>query len=89
MKIKSITSLDDGMNIDRAAMLWENIEGFAAYSFNKSHSVEYTLISWITMWLKVYYPAEFYAAAMTVIEKEDQLTGLVADAQAKAAHPAA
>jgi DNA polymerase-3 subunit alpha len=35
------------------------------------------------MWLKVYYPAEFYAAAMTVIDKEEQLTGLVLDAQAR------
>lgn len=72
-----------GMAPDRAELLWETILGFAGYAFNKSHSVEYTLISWATMWLKVYYPAEFYAAAMTVIEKEDQLAGLVGDAQGK------
>lgn len=86
MKIKSIRPLDDGMSEASAEQLWSAIEGFAAYSFNKSHSVEYTLISWITMWLKVYYPAEFYAASMTVIDKEDQLAGLVADAQAKKLH---
>lgn len=38
------------------------------------------------MWIKVYYPAEFYAAAMTVIEKEEQLAGLVGDAQSKKLH---
>lgn len=83
MKVKSITPLNDGMEKRVAEKYWEDLAGFAAYSFNKSHSVEYTLISWITMWLKVYYPAEFYAAAMTVIEKEDQLAGLVADAQGR------
>jgi DNA polymerase-3 subunit alpha len=76
-------AVKSGMDKTRAEMLWETILGFAGYAFNKSHSVEYTLISWVTMWLKVYYPAEFYAAAMTVIEKEEQLTGLVGDAQAK------
>lgn len=83
MKIKSIKPLNDGMSEASAEQLWSAIEGFAAYSFNKSHSVEYTLISWVTMWLKVYYPAEFYAASMTVIDKEEQLVGIVADAQAK------
>ena len=83
MKVKSITPLNDGMEKRVAEKYWEDLAGFAAYSFNKSHSVEYTLISWITMWLKVYYPAEFYAAAMTVIEKEEQLAGLVSDAQGR------
>jgi DNA polymerase-3 subunit alpha len=72
-----------GMPADRAGLLWETILGFAGYAFNKSHSCEYSLISWITMWLKVYYPAEFFAAAMTVIDKEDQLASLVGDAQFK------
>lgn len=75
-----------GMARGRAQLLWSAIEGFAQYSFNASHSVEYTLISWVTMWLKVYYPAEFYAAAMTVIDKEEQLAALVADAQSKRLH---
>lgn len=72
-----------GMTGEAADAYWENLASFAGYGFNKSHAVAYTLISWVTMWLKVYYPAEFYAAAMTVIDKEDQLMGLVADAQAK------
>jgi len=71
-----------GWDAARAERLWTDIEGYAAYSFNKSHAAEYSLISYMAMWLKVYYPAEFYAAAMTVIEKDDQLAGLVTDAQA-------
>jgi uracil-DNA glycosylase family 4 len=83
MKIKSIKPNDDGMAEYTAQSLWSNIEGFAAYSFNKSHSYEYSLISWITMWLKVYYPAEFYAGALSVVENEDKQASLIADAQSK------
>jgi DNA polymerase-3 subunit alpha len=71
-----------GWGAAQADRLWTDIEGYAAYSFNKSHSYEYTLISYMTMWLKVYYPAEFFAAAMTTIEKDDQLAALMMDAQA-------
>lgn len=67
----------------KADALWTSIEGYAAYSFNKSHSYEYSLISWVTMWLKVYYPAEFFAAAMTVIDDDTKLASLVTDAQSK------
>lgn len=70
-----------GMERYKAESLWETILGFAGYGFNKSHSYEYSLISWVTMWLKVYYPAEFFAAAMTVIDDEAQLAGLVIDAR--------
>jgi DNA polymerase-3 subunit alpha len=83
MKIKSVTPNNDGMGAMNAAALWSNIEGFAAYSFNKSHSYEYSLISWITMWLKVYYPAEFYAGALTVVDNEDKQASLITDAQSK------
>lgn len=76
-------AVSSGMSEDAAGKLWDTILGFAGYAFNKSHSAEYALISWVTMWLKVYYPAEFFAAAMTVIEKEEQLAGLVMDAQAR------
>jgi DNA polymerase-3 subunit alpha len=59
--------------------LFDKIELFAGYAFNRSHSVEYAIISYWTMWLKVYYPHAFYAAALEVF-KEDKLHSLVADA---------
>ena len=71
----------NGMHPDSAEKLWDTILGFAGYAFNKSHSVAYTLLSWATMWLKVHYPAEFYAASLTVIDKEDQVAGLVTAAR--------
>ena len=67
-----------GMTIERAEAIWENIATFGSYGFNKSHSVEYTIISFITMWLKIHYPLAFYAAALSVM-KEDRLSSLVED----------
>jgi DNA polymerase-3 subunit alpha len=69
-----------GCTEDWAGALFDKIEGFAGYGFNKSHSVEYTLISYQSMYLKTYYPAEFYAAALTV-QREEKLTGIIRDAK--------
>lgn len=70
-----------GMAELAAGMLWDKIEGFAGYAFNKSHSVEYSIISYWAMWVKVRYPAEFFAATMTVVDKEEKLAPLVLDAR--------
>ncbi len=48
--------------------LWELIEGFADYAFNKSHSAGYGLISYQTAWLKTHYPVEYMAALLTSVK---------------------
>lgn len=63
-----------------AGALFDKIAGFAGYGFNKSHSVEYSLISYQSMYLKTHYPAEFYAAALSILD-EDKLNGIVRDAK--------
>lgn len=68
-----------GADPEWAGQLFDKIEGFAGYGFNKSHSVEYTLISYQSMWLKVNYPVEFFAAALTLMD-EDKLPGIIRDA---------
>lgn len=68
-----------GATEEWAGALFDKIETFAGYGFNKSHSVEYTLISYQSCWLKVNYPVEFYAAALT-LQPEDKLEGLIKDA---------
>lgn len=68
-----------GMAEKKAGEIFDKIAAFAGYGFNKSHALAYTLISYQAMWLKTYYPAEFYAASMT-ITKEDKLSALVKDA---------
>lgn len=77
-KIKSVTPLNDGMDRTAAEEFWRDVEGFAAYSFNKSHSVAYSLISYQTMFLKVHFPAEFWAGVLSMV-KEDRRDAALAD----------
>ena len=72
-------AVKSGMDQDDAQELWDKIVKFAGYSFNKSHSVEYSMISYQTMWLKTYHPLEFFAAAMTIAGSE-KMPGLLRDA---------
>lgn len=61
-----------------ASEIFDKISKFAAYGFNKSHAVEYALISYQTMWLKVHYPVEFWAGVLSML-KEDRRDGALAD----------
>lgn len=72
--------LHSGVSETFASELFDQIAEFAGYGFNKSHSVAYTLISYLCMWLKVHYPAEFFAASLS-IAKEDELPSIVKDAE--------
>ena len=49
----------------KAAKIWEQMETFGKYGFNKSHSTAYAMISYQTAYLKAHYPAEFMAALLT------------------------
>ena len=49
----------------KAAKIWEQMETFGKYGFNKSHSTAYAIISYQTAYLKTHYPAEFMAALLT------------------------
>jgi DNA polymerase III subunit alpha len=48
--------------------LWDMIEKFAEYGFNKSHTVAYGVISYQTAWLKTHYPVEYMAALLTSVK---------------------
>ncbi|MCC2657839.1 MAG: polymerase subunit alpha [Panacagrimonas sp.] len=58
-------SLDKGIAEDTAAAVFDLMEKFANYGFNKSHAAAYALVSYQTAWLKTHYPAEFMAAVMS------------------------
>ncbi len=54
-----------GVDPDLAIKIFDLVEKFAGYGFNKSHSAAYALVSYQTAWLKAHYPAEFMAATMS------------------------
>jgi DNA polymerase III alpha subunit len=53
-----------GVPEEAAREVFRQLEGFAAYGFNKSHSVCFAVISYATAWLKAHYPAEFLCAVL-------------------------
>ena len=63
---------------DLAMKIFDLVEKFAGYGFNKSHSAAYALVSYQTLWLKVHYPAEFMAAVMSAdMDNTDKIVTLV------------
>ncbi|NND67186.1 MAG: DNA polymerase III subunit alpha [Halioglobus sp.] len=54
-----------GVDATLATKIFDLVEKFAGYGFNKSHSAAYALVSYQTAWLKAHYPAQFMAAVMS------------------------
>ncbi|HEU4669875.1 MAG TPA: DNA polymerase III subunit alpha [Dyella sp.] len=55
----------DGLSAEKADQIFDLMEKFAGYGFNKSHAAAYALVSYQTAWLKTHYPAEFMAATIS------------------------
>ncbi|MDR3515375.1 MAG: DNA polymerase III subunit alpha [Azospirillaceae bacterium] len=65
-----------GVNADQAGMIFDQVNKFAGYGFNKSHAAAYALVAFQTAYLKANYPVEFLAASMTLdIANTDKLNG--------------
>lgn len=58
-------AVEKGYDAELAVKLFDLMEKFAGYGFNKSHSAAYALIAYQTAWLKYYHPAEFLAATLS------------------------
>ena len=67
---------------EKADEVFDLMEKFAGYGFNKSHAAAYSLLAYHTAWLKVHYTAEFFCANMTVeMDDTDKLKVLFEDAE--------
>ncbi|MGD9584320.1 MAG: DNA polymerase III subunit alpha [Lysobacterales bacterium] len=74
---------DNGIQPRVASAIFDLMEKFAEYGFNKSHSAAYALIAYQTAWLKAHYPAQFMAAVLSAdMDNTDKLGGLLDDARA-------
>lgn len=71
-----------GFDKEKVTKLWEDIEKFAEYCFNKSHSAAYGYIAYITAYLKAHFPEEFYAAIMSLeVDKAEEVAKYIKDAR--------
>jgi DNA polymerase-3 subunit alpha len=73
---------EKGINEAKADEVFDLMEKFAGYGFNKSHAAAYSLLAYHTAWLKVHFTAEFFAANMTIESDDtDKLKVLLNDAK--------
>ncbi|MGJ0238181.1 DNA polymerase III subunit alpha [Novosphingobium fluoreni] len=74
--------LHSGIEKAKANELFDLIDKFAGYGFNKSHAAAYALLAYHTAWLKAHYPHEFYAASMCFdMHQSEKLAVFVDDAR--------
>ncbi len=67
-----------GVREAQATHIFDLMEKFAGYGFNKSHSAAYALLSYQTAWLKAHYPAAFMAAVLSAdMDKTDKIVTLI------------
>ncbi|ALP42794.1 DNA polymerase III subunit alpha [Aeromonas schubertii] len=75
-------AVKNGVDGELAMKIFDLVEKFAGYGFNKSHSAAYALVSYQTLWLKAHFPAEFMAAVMTAdMDNTDKIVTLVDECQ--------
>ncbi len=73
----------DGLSGEKADSIFDLMEKFAGYGFNKSHAAAYALVSYQTAWLKAHYPAEFMAATISAdMDNTDKVVTFLNEARA-------
>lgn len=71
-----------GVGTAKADEIFDLMEKFAGYGFNKSHAAAYSLVAYQTAWLKKHYPAEFMAATLSSdMDKTDKVVGFLDEAR--------
>ncbi len=72
-----------GVDADTATYIFDLMEKFAGYGFNKSHSAAYALLSYQTAWLKAHHPAAFMAAVLSAdMDNTDKVVTLIEECRA-------
>src|SRR5690606_23488170 len=71
-------AVERGIDEKLATHIFDLMEKFAGYGFNKSHSAAYALLSYQTAWLKAHYPAAFIAAVLSSdMDNTDKVVGFI------------
>ena len=74
-------AVENGVPKNKAAEIFDQVDSFAGYGFNKSHAAAYALIAYQTAWLKANHSVAFYAASMSLdFERTEKLNIFKQDA---------
>lgn len=78
-KVQFIESaVSKGCDENEAAAIWNKMEVFAGYGFNKSHAAAYSVIGYYCNWFKYYYPIDFWTVALQ-FAKDDKIQDFVSE----------
>jgi DNA polymerase-3 subunit alpha len=80
-KDKFIQGAEKHISKKEAQHLWHDFEAHAGYSFNRSHAVAYSMLSYYTAWLKTYYPLEFMFSILKNENDKDVRTEYLIEAK--------
>ncbi len=80
-KDKFIDGASKHISKKKAESLWHDFEAHAGYSFNRSHAVAYSMLSYYTAWLKKYYPLEFMFSVLKNENDKDARTEYLIEAK--------
>jgi DNA polymerase-3 subunit alpha len=80
-KDKFIEGAEKHISRKQAQHLWHDFEAHAGYSFNRSHAVAYSMLSYYTAWLKTYYPLEFMFSILKNENDKDVRTEYLIEAK--------
>jgi len=80
-KDKFIEGASKHISKKQAEKLWHDFEAHSGYSFNRSHAVAYSMLSYYTAWLKLHYPLEFIFAALKNEGDKDTRTEYLIEAK--------
>ena len=78
---KFVTGASRYITKEDAEKLWHDFEAHAGYSFNRSHAIAYSMLSYYTAWLKYYYPLEFMFAILKNEKDKDARTDYLLEAK--------
>ena len=76
-----VTGASQHITKEDAEKLWHDFEAHAGYSFNRSHAIAYSMLSYYTAWLKCYYPLEFMFAILKNEKDKDARTDYLLEAK--------
>jgi DNA polymerase-3 subunit alpha len=80
-KEQFVTGASNHITKEDAEKLWHDFEAHAGYSFNRSHAIAYSMLSYYTAWLKHYYPLEFMFAILKNEKDKDARTDYLLEAK--------
>ena len=80
-KDQFISGASKHITAEDAQKLWHDFEAHAGYSFNRSHAIAYSMLSYYTAWLKCYYPLEFMFAVLKNEKDKDARTDYLLEAK--------